>query len=162
MSVEFIEYPTRAAMVAALPEIRAEEGVTRIQVVDLGRTLEVHRLGDAPDDLLPDADAENAEDALSGPEEGSADAEPADGENAGESAHDGAEADEDADLLGVEADADAEDEADLEEIPDVSDADRATLRATVEEWGLEVTVPDAGPLQPIRDKVTAALAALVE
>lgn len=38
---EFIEYPSRADMVAGLPAVREREDVLAIDVVDLGRTLRV-------------------------------------------------------------------------------------------------------------------------
>lgn len=50
--ISHIEYPTRAALVAALSEIRGSEGVTHVDIVDLGRTLRVVHRGDsleAPD-----------------------------------------------------------------------------------------------------------------
>lgn len=49
MSIEHIEYPSRAALAEALPDVMKQEGITRIDVVDLGRTLRVQYEGDAPE-----------------------------------------------------------------------------------------------------------------
>lgn len=46
-NVSMIEYPTRAALVAALVELRRTPGVEEVSVVDLGRTLQVVTADDA-------------------------------------------------------------------------------------------------------------------
>lgn len=50
MSTELIEYPNRAALNAALPDVMNQEDVVTVDVVDLGRTLRVEYGGDVPEE----------------------------------------------------------------------------------------------------------------
>lgn len=150
---EIIEYPSRAKAVEALLRFRENPAVVAIELIgDLSSTLRVTMddsefVNDAdPEDLLgvpvptptPEPNiAEPGSEAPAAPE--------------GTPAPDGD---------GSDAEGSEEGDEDEDTVPDVTDADRATLRSVVKEWGLEVEIPDNGPLAPIREKVAAALAVL--
>lgn len=66
MSTELIEYPTRAALNKALPDVMNQEDVVNVDIVDLGRTLRVEYEGDVPEQdeeapALPDLTYMNRE-----------------------------------------------------------------------------------------------------
>lgn len=42
MAIEIIEFPSRAALAAALGDIRATPGVEHVDILDMGRTMRVH------------------------------------------------------------------------------------------------------------------------
>lgn len=176
---EVITYPSRGKAVEALVRLRANTAIKRIDIGNYGRTLTLTVDNGAHDvaEVIHDehsgafADYDDYDDA-------DAFVEPVvDTELPEPEPDDAADAQEIADLLGgrepsteaepepsgVEAPAEPvetpeEPSAPAVPVPDVSEASRATLRQTVEEWGLDVEIPGSGALAPVREAVAAALA----
>ena len=175
---EYIEYPTRKALVEGLLKVRQEEGVIGIDVVDLGKTLRIDRLGEEPteepftghvDPVETEVPEEEVEEVLApGIGTGGAPAEVEEAsqesvEESGEETPTPVPAEE----VGVpkEFEETVEDEDLLGEVEETKpkpvitpETSRNELREIVKEYELPVEVPNAGPLQPLRDRIAAALA----
>jgi hypothetical protein len=139
MSIEFIEFQKRSDLNETVIRLRDDEDVLSIDVIENGRTLKVVRASDVttePEE--PSGEPGEDEAGAATPEESSGAEEPS----------------EDAeDLLGEVAPTPADDKPEI-----TPETDRNTLREIVEQYGLDVDIPTAGPLQPLRDRIAAALA----
>lgn len=187
-TVEFIDYPTRKALVAALVELRDRDDVIAIDVVELGRTLRVTR--DA--NLTPLADLVAGEvieppvaavTETSSTEEATAAQIPPSPEPV-ETAHVGDAAAVSTEPIPVEP---AEEPQEAisevvepapgqepiealnapeiaapaleEDAPVIEGLSRDELRELNTNLGLGVEIPNSGPLGPVRDRIEAAIAA---
>jgi hypothetical protein len=153
VSTEFIEFQDRSKLNETVVRLRDDEDVLSIDVIENGRTLRVVRASDADDapaDDAPadDAPADDAQEPSEGADDDSADPGTADEPSDSKEASDDAE-----DLLGEV------DSAPADAKPEITpETDRNTLREIVEQHDLDVDIPTAGPLQPLRDRISAALA----
>ena len=168
MSTEFIEFQDRSKLNETVVQLLDEDDVLSIDVIENGRTLRVVRKsnakteapegGEIRDETAPEDEEDSKPQGEDAPEpSGEAEGDSAD-PGTGEEPKDGEDAPEDGeDLLG-EVDSAPKDEK-PEITPEITpETDRNTLREIVKKYDLDVEVPTAGPLQPLRDRVEAALA----
>lgn len=174
-TVEYIEFPTRKALTESVVALREEEGVLLVDVIENGRTLKVIRSGDGSDevDLEPTPEVVDVDEPTLVPPHpahpiatetpGAALAQEAVEETVNEDVVDPAPAEDPApagEAVVVEETVVEEDEDLLGEVakPEItSDTTRDEMREINEKFGLGVDIPTAGPLQPVRDRVAAAL-----
>lgn len=142
MSTEFIEFQDRAKLNEMVVRLRDDKDVLSIDVIENGKTLRVVRESDATTEVPEGEDAPGEAEGEQG--------DPGTGEEPGDSEEGSDEAE---DLLG---EVDADPKAAKPEI--TPETDRNTLREIVKQYHLDVDIPNAGPLQPLRDRIEAALA----